>query len=233
MLILGLDSSAVAASCAVTQDETVLAYATVNTKTTHSQTLLPLMTSILSAANLQLSDIDAFAVSHGPGSFTGLRIGVSAVKGLAFGDSGAHKPVCGVSTLLALAHNLRNLGREVIACAVMDARRGEVYNALFRVNTDSVTRLTPDRAIALTDLGEELIAYDNVLLVGDGAVLAYEHFGGKVAIAGELLRLQNAASVCFSANVNEAITAKELMPTYIRRPQAEREYKKTQETQGV
>jgi tRNA threonylcarbamoyladenosine biosynthesis protein TsaB len=221
--LLGLDSSAVAASCAVVDFDAggrILAYASVNCKITHSQTLMPLMTSVLRAANLDLADIDAFAVNSGPGSFTGLRISVSAVKGLAFA---AGKPVCGVSTLESLATNLA--GGDCVACAVMDARRGEVYNAMFAISGDSVKRLTPDRAISLADLARELQEYSGVVLIGDGAELAHEHFGGKVAIAPEIVRWQNAASVCFAAKSKEFISAKELMPTYLRKPQAEREYK--------
>jgi tRNA threonylcarbamoyladenosine biosynthesis protein TsaB len=223
MRLLGLDSSAIAASCAITDGGRVLASASVNRAITHSQTLLPLLENTLRAANLTFADIDAFAVNSGPGSFTGLRISVSAVKGLAFA---LNKPVCGVSTLLSLGYNLA--GQDVTACAVMDARRGEVYNAMFTINRasisgDSVTRLTPDRAISLADLDAELQQYPNAVLVGDGAELACERFGGRYAIASEITRFQNAASVCFAANPKEFITAKELMPRYIRLPQAERE----------
>jgi tRNA threonylcarbamoyladenosine biosynthesis protein TsaB len=220
MKLLGLDSSAVAASCAITEGGKVLAYSTVNMKITHSQTLMPLLENTLKAAALELAEIDAFAVSNGPGSFTGLRISVSAVKGLAFA---LNRPVCGVSTLLSLAHNLA--GQDVLACAVMDARRGEVYNALFSVKGEVVTRLTPDRAIPLADLGAELSQYadKSVVLVGDGAELAYDWFGGTYSISSEITRWQNAASVCFAAGAGEFVTAKELMPAYIRLPQAERE----------
>ena len=223
MIILGLDSSAVAASCAVLQDGKVIASGFINTKITHSQTLMPLTESLLKAAGLQLEDVDCFAVSVGPGSFTGLRIAVSAIKGMA---TALDKPVCGVSTLESLAYNL--LGRNAIACPVMDARRGEVYNAIFEVNGDVVTRLTPDRAISLDELGEELAVFEEteVVLVGDGAELAYTHFDGACEIAPEQIRFQNAVSVCLAAINSEKskfITAKELMPIYIRKPQAERE----------
>ncbi|MCL2071881.1 MAG: tRNA (adenosine(37)-N6)-threonylcarbamoyltransferase complex dimerization subunit type 1 TsaB [Oscillospiraceae bacterium] len=225
MIILGLDSSAVAASCAICQNDKILAYAFVNVKITHSQTLMPLMESVLKAAGMTLDDIDAFAVSSGPGSFTGLRIGVSAVKGMAFA---LNKPVCGVSTLFALAHNL--VGRDVIACAVMDARRDEVYNALFDISGGVITRLTPDRAIALDDLGAELesderLCGKEIVLAGDGALLAESKLGARerLSIAPEIIRYQNAASVCFAADKSGFIAASELMPAYIRKPQAERE----------
>jgi tRNA threonylcarbamoyladenosine biosynthesis protein TsaB len=198
----------------------IKAYGSVNVKITHSQTLLPLAENILKAAKLSLHDIDAFAVSNGPGSFTGLRISVSAVKGMAFA---LNKPVCGVSTLLALAYNL--LGRDAIACCVMDARRGEVYNALFDVCGGNVERLTPDRAISLAELGGELsqLTEKEIVFVGDGAELAHDYFEETCSIAPEITRYQNAASVCFAADESEFVPAKKLMPVYIRKPQAERE----------
>ncbi|MCL2037083.1 MAG: tRNA (adenosine(37)-N6)-threonylcarbamoyltransferase complex dimerization subunit type 1 TsaB [Oscillospiraceae bacterium] len=222
MIILGLDSSAVSASCAVTQDGNVLASGFVRVKITHSQTLIPLVENILKAAGMSLDEIDAFAVSNGPGSFTGIRISVSAVKGMAFA---LNKPVCGVSTLLSLAHNL--VGRDVIACAVMDARRNEVYNALFDISGDSVTRLTQDRAISLDDLGSELEVFEKeVVFVGDGAGLAVDYFEGAGSCAPEIIRFQNAVNVCLAAK--NFVSAKELMPIYIRKPQAERERIKRQ-----
>ncbi|MCL2633872.1 MAG: tRNA (adenosine(37)-N6)-threonylcarbamoyltransferase complex dimerization subunit type 1 TsaB [Oscillospiraceae bacterium] len=221
MIILGLDSSAVTASCAVCDNDKILAYASVNVPVTHSQTLLPLTESVLKSANLSLNDIDAFAVSNGPGSFTGLRISVSAIKGMAFALS---KPVCGVSTLLSLAYNL--IGQNVITCCVMDARRNEVYNALFDITADTVTRLTPDRAISLDELGVELsqLTEKEIVFVGDGAELSYNYFEGTCSIAPEITRYQNAASVCLAAD--EFISAEKLMPMYIRKPQAEREREK-------
>jgi tRNA threonylcarbamoyladenosine biosynthesis protein TsaB len=206
--VLGLDSSAVAASCAIAENGKILASGFVNMKITHSQTLMPLVESTLKSAGLTLQDIDAFAVSNGPGSFTGLRISISAVKGMAFSTG---KPVCGVSTLLALAYNL--VGRDCTACCVMDARRGEAYNALFDVKGSIITRLTQDRAISLEDLQAELAQYSNIVLVGDGA-----HLVGEVC---EITRWQSAVSVCMAAD--DFINAKELMPAYIRKPQAERE----------
>jgi tRNA threonylcarbamoyladenosine biosynthesis protein TsaB len=215
--LLGLDSSAVSASCAVVERGErgkILAYAGVNMKITHSQTLMPLVENTLRAAGLTLQDIDGFAVSNGPGSFTGLRIAVSAVKGMAFA---LNKPVCGVSTLAALARNL--VGQDVIACPVMDARRGEVYNALFDICGDEITRLTPDRAITLSALEEQLAQLKKrVVFTGDGAELPQGY-----SVAPELIRRQNAACVCFASD--EFVSARELMPVYIRIPQAERERK--------
>jgi tRNA threonylcarbamoyladenosine biosynthesis protein TsaB len=225
MKLLGLDSSAVSASCAVCEIcengdcKKILAQGSVNVKITHSQTLIPLMENMLKSAGLTLSDIDCFAVSNGPGSFTGLRIAVSAVKGMAFA---LNKPVCGVSTLESLAYNL--CGNEVIVCAVMDARRNEVYNALFCVNGESVTRLTPDRAISLDELQVELEQYADkkVVLVGDGAELASTQLTvGDVATAA--VRFQNAVSVCFAVALEKSEVSATLSPKYLRKPQAERE----------
>jgi tRNA threonylcarbamoyladenosine biosynthesis protein TsaB len=228
LIILGLDSSAVASSCAVVdtapETERIIASAAVNVKITHSQTLLPLVENMFKTAGMSLSDADAFAVTAGPGSFTGLRIAVSAVKGMAFA---LNKPVCGVSTLLSLAYNL--LGQEVTACPVMDARRGEVYNALFDISGGKVTRLTPDRAISLEDLKKELQERDftdkKIMLLGDGAHLAHDFFGGKYKIAPEIIRWQSAASTCFASldNTHSFLSAEKIMPIYIRKPQAERE----------
>jgi len=198
MLILGLDSSAKAASCAVFDADThsIIAYGGVNAKITHSETLMPLVENILKAAKLTLSDIDAFAVTNGPGSFTGVRIAVSAVKGMAFA---LNKPIYAVSTLHALAYNL--VGRDCVANCIMDARRGQFYNALFRVSGENIERLTPDRAIAQTELETELQNYNNAIT------------------ADEI----NAVSVCRAAWEYTPISAKELMPFYLRAPQAERE----------
>jgi len=171
---------------------------------------MPLADRVLQAAGLTLSDIDTFAVSNGPGSFTGLRIGVSAAKGMAFAQG---KPVCGVSTLLALAYSC--IGRDCIACPVMDARRGEVYNALFEVKGERITRLTEDRAIPLDELRLELKQYSNrdVIVFGDCIDLP----------DCKSERLCLAECVCMAALKQDFINAKELMPVYIRLPQAERE----------
>jgi tRNA threonylcarbamoyladenosine biosynthesis protein TsaB len=227
-ILLGFDSSAVSASCAAVEGGKPLAQASVNTKITHSQTLMPLAQSVLTAAGLTFGDIDAFAVANGPGSFTGLRISVSAVKGLGFALG---KPVCGVSTLLSLAYNL--VGQDVIACAVMDARRNEFYNALFRTENERITRLTPDRAISAQDLATELerdfALREKVVLVGDGAELAHELLGRRYVTAPEHTRRQSALSVCFAAQAQSDFTdVKQLMPVYIRKPQAQKELERKQ-----
>ena len=226
MKILALDTSAKTAAAAVVEENQILCRASVNVNLTHSQTLLPLCDSMLTAAGMTLRDMDLFAVSMGPGSFTGLRIGIGAVKGMAQGLS---KPCVGVSTLEALACNYRGLTG--VVCAVMDARCQQVYTATFQVDGGYPQRLTPDEALAIDELGEKLAALNGpVTFVGDGAALCYEALKDRLSavLAPPQLRLQDAASVAFAAqnflqNGGQAQSASELMPQYLRLPQAERE----------
>ncbi len=225
MLILGLDSSAIAGSCALcdisSEKVTVIASSFVNTKLTHSQTLLPMAEEMLKNSGVSLEDVDLLAVNNGPGSFTGIRIGVAAVKGLAFVSN---KPCVGVSTLHSLAYNL--IGRECIVCAVMDARCNQFYNALFEVEGDKIIRLTDDRALSSDDLTEELKKYKDrsVILVGDGAEIAYKKLCSEnILLAPPTIRLQRAESVCLAATGYKTVSAQELLPLYLRLPQAERE----------
>ena len=200
MLILGLDCAAKAASAAVfnTGTGSMVFAGSTDAMKTHSEALLPHVESVLKEAKLTLNDIDAFAVTNGPGSFTGVRIAVSAVKGMAFA---LNKPVYAVSTLHALAYNL--VGRDCIANCVMDARRGQFYNALFRVSGEGIERLTEDRAISAEELEAELQNYANE----------------EVITVDEV----SAVSVCRAALEYMPISAKQLMPFYLRMPQAERE----------
>lgn len=225
MLILGLDSSAVAGSCALCdisgEKKTVIAASFVNTKLTHSQTLMPMVEDMLKSSGFELQEVDLLAVNSGPGSFTGIRIGVAAVKGIAFA---LDKPCVGVSTLHSLAYNLS--GFDCIACAVMDARCNQFYNALFEVNGEKITRITSDRAISAADLTEELNRYSGkkITLVGDGAELAYRSINASgIALAPITVRLQRAENVCLAAAEYESVNARELLPSYLRLPQAERE----------
>lgn len=231
MKILAVDSSATAASAAIMEDDRLLGEFFINTKLTHSQTLMPMIEALLLNTRISLSELDLFAVSAGPGSFTGVRIGVSSVKGLAMGSN---KPCASVSTLEAMAQNFSHVNG--IICAVMDARCQQVYNALFAAENGVLTRLTEDRALALTDLADELsVMKKTVYLVGDGAELCYnnEKFQAMGAfLAPASLRYQHASGVAQAAlrlaQQNQLMTAAELMPTYLRVPQAERELKKRQ-----
>ena len=169
-----------------------------------------------------MREVDCFAVACGPGSFTGIRIGVSTVKGLSWA---ADKPCIGVSTLAAMAWN--GVAAGGLVCAVMDARRSEVYNALFRIVEGRPVRLCEDRAVPLQILAEELAAYpDAPFLVGDGAILADKYLqecGLRSRLAPEPLQLQNAWGVAMEADGKPVGASQDLLPTYLRLSQAERE----------
>ena len=220
MKILALDSTATTASVALCEDSALIALTTLNAGLTHSEALLPLVEQLLTRAHLTPADIDIFAAAQGPGSFTGVRIGAATIKGLAFGRG---KPCIGVSTLEALAHNLACC--DGIICPVMNARRDQVYNALFRAQDGAITRLCEDRAISVSDLGAQLREYsDPVYVCGDGASLMRNVPSRYVP---DFLLWQNGYSVaqCALKLYNEGVrtTDIELAPTYLRLPQAERE----------
>ena len=222
MLILAFESTAKAASCALLRDGKLVSQYSQCSGLTHSRTLLPMGEDMLKNAELKLQDMDLIAVAHGPGSFTGVRIGVSMVKGLAWA---ADKPCVGVSTLEAMSwHGLAAGG---LVCPVMDARRSQVYNALFRIVDGKPLRLTEDRPIALEELAGELRAYDeSVFLVGDGAELSFRALtecGVPCVLAPENLRMQSAWGVAMAAQDKKPGTADELLPVYLRLSQAERE----------
>ena len=226
MKVLALETSAKSVSVAVTEDGKVLASSYQNIGLTHSVTLMPLLDGMLKNAGLTLKDMELLAVAAGPGSFTGLRIGVSALKGLAWAED---KPCCGVSTLEAMAQNARTFDGTVV-CA-MDARRSQVYNALFRCEGGALLRLCPDRAIGLEELTEELLTDPSPkLVVGDGAQLCCDYLtahGITCRPAPENMRYQSAVGVALAAedmaHRGETVSSRELVPTYLRLSQAERE----------
>ena len=226
MKILALETSAKSVSTAVVEDGIVLASAYQNTGLTHSRTMMPLVDGMLKSADLTIQDMECIAVAQGPGSFTGLRIGVSAAKGLAWT---LEVPCCGVSTLLAMAQNLRHMDCDII-CA-MDARRKQVYNAVFRAKDGQLQRLSEDRAIALEELAEELKSSDTLkMVVGDGAKLCYDYLqaqGIPCRIAPAMLRMQNAMGVGLAAEElaaeGKTVSSRDLVPVYLRLSQAERE----------
>ncbi len=226
MKILALESSAVACSVCFTEDERLIAQSYENSGLTHSKTLLPMAQELLKNCGAELKDVDVFAVAAGPGSFTGLRIGVSACKGLGWA---LDKPCAGVSTLEAMAWGLSLWQGEL--CCVMDARRSQVYNARFVSDGETVTRLTPDRAISLEELSAELKESDRpVLLAGDGAELCRKELterGIVVHMPPPNLRYQTAWGVARAAleqaRGGRLTTAEDLIPCYHRLSQAERE----------
>ena len=222
MRILAVDTSAVCASVAVVENGRIRAQSSTNAGLTHSRTLLPMIDALLQNSETPLTSIDCFACAVGPGSFTGIRIGIAAIKGLC---DGTRKQALAVSTLEGLAYNL--LGQDVLACAVMDARCNQVYTALFDVHGDAVTRLTADDARKIEDLGKLLEQYKDrrIVFVGDGADKCAQALPYPAAPA--LTRFQNAASVALAAerSFDESLLldAQQLLPVYLRLPQAERE----------
>ena len=222
MLILAFESSAKSASVALVKDGELLSQYSQCSALTHSRTLLPMAEDMLKNAEIKLSEVDLIAVAHGPGSFTGIRIGVSTVKGLSWA---ADKPCVGVSTLEAMAwHGLLSGG---YVCPVMDARRQQVYNALFKIEDGKPQRITDDRPIALAQLADEVRSLNApVLLVGDGAALTEKFFrehSVPCRIAPENLRWQSAWGVAMAASDKQPGTSETLLPVYLRLSQAERE----------
>ena len=232
--ILAVDTSATPVSCAILQDDRLLASYYAHTRSTHSQTMMPMIKHALSISGLSMNDIDALAVCNGPGSFTGVRIGVSAVKGLAFAEQ---KPCIEVSTLASMAEGFRGLPMDSIVCCAMDARCQQVYSALFSVDVNGkLTRISNDEAISLDELKLRLAPLNKpIILVGDGAEVCYAAFGDdlpNVTLAPITARYQSAANVAVAAmyryHDGEVLSDEALLPTYLRLPQAERELRARQ-----
>ena len=224
--ILAFETSAKAASVALLEENKLLGESYQNTGLTHSQTLMVMAEDLLKQCGLTMKDVTAVAVAEGPGSFTGVRIGVAAAKGFAWG---AELPCYGVSTLEAMAMSLGIYQGYVCAC--MDARRAQLYNALFYVNYGKLERVSPDRAISLEDLGKELMELEGpIFLAGDGAMLAMRTLSceiDKLVLPPEHRIHQRATGVALLAA--EKIAAGQpgdgnaLTPNYLRLSQAERE----------
>jgi len=227
MKILALESSATACSVALCRDGELVAQNYQNSGLTHSRTLMPMVDSLLTNCGERLEDVDVIAVAAGPGSFTGLRIGVATAKGLAWAGD---KDCAPCSTLESMAWPLAHMKDAIVVCA-MDARRSQVYNALFRATGEGLERLSPDRAISLAELGEELKKYENrKIVVGDGAKLCYNTLtneGILLELAPAYLRMQSAWGVARAAEELAArgglVKGDELAPVYHRLSQAERE----------
>ena len=226
MLILAFETSAKAASVALHDGQKLLGESYQNTGLTHSQTLMFMAQDLLKQCGFAPKDVTAVAVAEGPGSFTGVRIGVAAAKGFAWGGE---LSCYGVSTLEAMA---KSLGiHQGYVCPVMDARRSQVYNALFYVNCGNYTRIREDRAISLRDLGEDVKNLSEpIFLVGDGSILCYnsllEEIPGLV-LPAEHRQHQRAAGVALVAAekivAGEESSGADLTPNYLRLSQAERE----------
>lgn len=224
MLILGIDTAAAPCCAAVydTDKQQTLGSVVINNKLTHSVTLMPVVSDLLRNSGITTEDIDLFAVANGPGSFTGLRIGISAVKGMAFAAS---KPCAAVSTLEAMAYNVSVC--DGIVCAAIDARCNQVYTATFLNDNGTVTRLTEEECLKADELAARLSEYDgDIILVGDGAQIvkkAADEQGINTRLAPDPLRFQTGYGVCLAAMNAERITPEQLMPMYLKLPQAQRE----------
>lgn len=221
MKVLAIDSTAKAASAAFVYDETVIAEYTRNTGHTHSETLMPMIEDVLRASSVRIEDVDLVAVSAGPGSFTGVRIGISLVKGLCFGRN---IPIAAVSSMDALAMNLQ--GFEGVVCPVMDARRNQVYTAIYR----NGVRMTQDMLIPCSELADMLKEHDcPIYFTGDAYELAHKLIDDPNIRPTPIgSRLQRAVSVAMAGieyynNKNNIFTDADVAPIYLRASQAERE----------
>ena len=234
MLILAFETSAKAGSVALLDEKKLLGESYQNTGLTHSQTLLAMGEDLLKSCGYAPADVTAVAVAAGPGSFTGVRIGVAAAKGFAWAKE---LPCYGVSTLEAMALGVG--AWEGYVCPVMDARRSQVYNALFEVKQGVYTRIAEDRAISLEELGEQLKNLEKpIFLVGDGSILCYNTLLEKVptlVCPPEHRMHQRAAGVALVAKVmmerGERCDGAALQPNYLRLSQAERERLEKQKQQ--
>ena len=226
MKILAIESSAKSACVAVTVEGHLISECFVNASLTHSKTLMPMTDNALRQADMKIEDIDAFCVNTGPGSFTGIRIGVAAVKGLAMCEN---KPCAGISTLESIAYNF--VDSDCVVCAAMDARCNQAYTALFECRDGKVRRLCEDKAVLINELADEISKIDSmVYLAGDGAELCFNSFKdilNNVRLSSENRRFQRAYGVALAAVNNKELfdDSSLLAPVYLRPPQAERELK--------
>ena len=225
MLILGIDTAAAPCCAAVydTDKQQTLGSFVINNKLTHSVTLMPVVSDLLRNSGITTEDIDLFAVANGPGSFTGLRIGISAVKGMAFAAS---KPCAAVSTLEAMAYNVAIC--DGVVCASIDARCNQVYIALFRIEDGKVERLTEEECLKTDEAARMLSEYDDdIMLVGDGAFIMKKATDNErmenVKIAPDPLRYQTGYGVCLAAVNAPQLSPEQLMPMYLKLPHAQRE----------
>jgi len=231
MKILSIDGSGNTASIAVAEDEKILAEYTVNHKKTHSQTLLPMVKTVLDMLGLSVSDMDYIAVSNGPGSFTGLRICAATAKGLGLATK---KPMVGVKTLEGLAYNFE--GTDCLVCPMMDARRSQVYTGIYAFSEkegEFVLEVIEDQqAVPVEEILEKVNRLGRkVVFLGDGVPVYKEKIASSVTVPYVLAPaghdLQSAASLSRAAfayiKAGKIVSATELVPEYLRMSQAERE----------
>ena len=228
MIVLALDTSSIVASVALMDNEKLIGEFTINHMRTHSQKLMPMIAELLDSCQVRTEDVDYVAVAEGPGSFTGLRIGVATAKGLAHA---VNIPVVGISTLDALAFNLAF--SHGLICPILDARRGQVYTAIYKWDNEELNIVDGPMAISIEELVEKLILRpEKVTFLGDGIDknkdMLLERLGGRVILAPRSCRMPKAASIAELAfqRVREGNekTYYELTPEYLRKSEAERQY---------
>lgn len=230
MKILAIECSATPCSVALIEDGNIVASEFTMERLTHSQTLMPMVEVVLKKAGCTFKDIEGYAVAAGPGSFTGVRIGISAVKGMA---AAKKIPCASVSTLYAMAQLYKD--KNCYVCAVMDARCNQVYNGIFEVDNGNIKRLCDDRALLCDELAVEIKELSqkgkDIIIMGDGAELFYPFVKDldNTVLADEDKRYQNATGVAFAAEEQfkngDTLSPEKLLPIYLRLPQAERELK--------
>lgn len=227
MKILGLDSSGIVASVAIVEDDVLIAEYTVNYKKTHSQTLLPMLDEIAKMTELDLNSIDAIAVTAGPGSFTGLRIGSATAKGLGLA---LKKPLIAIPTVEGLAYNLYDISG--LICPIMDARRKQVYTGIYRFTDHQLKVVEDQMAVPMETVIEKLNQYgETVTFLGDGVPVFHELIAEKMTVpysfAPAHVNKQRAAAVAALGEIyyrqGKTETAMEHVPDYLRVSQAERE----------
>ncbi|TCT13778.1 tRNA threonylcarbamoyladenosine biosynthesis protein TsaB [Natranaerovirga pectinivora] len=227
MKILAIDSSGLTSSVAVVDKYDLISEYTVNCKKTHSQTLMPMIYEMNKSIGLELSSLDAIAVSEGPGSFTGLRIGAATAKGLALA---LNKPIISVPTLDGLAYNIYD--NEAIICPIMDAKRNQVYTALYEYEDSKLKKLSESMAVDINEILEVLCGYNRkVIFLGDGVEIyksLIEESGMANSFAPIHLMKQRASSIGALAldylSSNNTVSGNDFAPVYLRKSQAEREY---------
>jgi len=227
MLIFAVDTCSMSSSAAIADEERVLAQFTVNHKKTHSEKIMPQIDSMLKASDIVLDDIDVMAAAVGPGSFTGVRIGVATIKGFALA---LNKPCVAVSSIEALAYSVKSF--KGIVSPILDARRNQVYNAVFKSDAREIERLTPDRAISLSELLDELSkTEENIIFVGDGVPVFKNEIENvlknRAYFAPKPLVYNLASSVAEVGirkyEIGETVKPELLTPEYVRLSQAEQE----------
>lgn len=226
-MILGIDSSSLVASVALIDDTTIIAEYTINLKKTHSQTLLPMIDEIIKMTGIDKKEIEAIAVTNGPGSFTGLRIGAATAKGLAFA---LDIPIIGVSTIKAMAYNYNHCNK--LICPIMDARRNQVYTGIYECQNEELKEILEPCAVSIVELIDKILKLDReIIFIGDGIPVYQDYINENLSVchyfANNHLNRQKSSSLAALAiqmyKNGQAENADSFAPRYMRLSQAERE----------